>query len=90
MFRRNGRCFSLVAVFVPYDRTNYMICFTSKEIIDPLADWFESRVRTLNNDIIRKKEVSRGGVTETSRRNSEKKERLELTNSGVKCDNLSQ
>ena len=79
-----------VAAFVPYDRTNYMICFTSKEIIDPLADWFESRVRTLNNDIIRKKEVSGGGVTETSRRNSEKKERLELTNSVAKCDNLSQ
>lgn len=45
-----------VAAFVPYDRTNYMICFTSKGIIDPLADWFESRVKTLNNDIIRKKE----------------------------------
>ena len=79
-----------VVAFVPYDRTNYMICFTSKEIIDPLADWFESRVKTLNNDIIRKKErtLLGGGVTETNRRNSEKK-RLELTNSGTECDNLS-
>ena len=78
-----------VVAFVPYDRTNYMICFTSKEIIDPLADWFESRVKTLNNDIIRKKERTLlGGVTETNRRNSEKK-RLELTNSGTECDNLS-
>lgn len=43
------------AVFVPYERTNYMICFTSRDMVDPLADWFESRVTSLNNDIIRKK-----------------------------------
>ena len=45
------------AVFVPYERTNYMICFTSRDMVDPLADWFESRVTSLNNDIIRKKGV---------------------------------
>lgn len=43
------------AVFVPYERTNYMIRFTNRDVIDPLADWFESRVTSLNNDIIRKK-----------------------------------
>ena len=42
-----------VAAFVPYAKTNYMICFTNKSVVNPLADWFESRVKTMNNDIVR-------------------------------------
>ena len=42
------------AMFIPYGCANFRLYITSSEVVEALGEWFESRVNSINNDIVRK------------------------------------